>query len=335
MSFANQRVSAAPQFLPAAIKDSPVQGIILVASGIGIFSLQDVIIRWIGGTYPAFEIVFLRGLVALLPIGAMVYFSGGFSTLKVPHPRLNFLRGMLGLASYTAYYMALVAMPIAEATAIFFVSPMIVTLLSALFLKEKVGVRRWAAVLVGFTGVVIIMRPGTGLLDPVAVLPLLAALTYAVSQIITRRIGKSQTGPSLAFLAMTVFVLLSGFFGALIGDGRFADASHPSIVFLLSAWSVPGIFDLFLIVVCGLIAAVGFYCLAQAYRIAPASVVAPFEFVAMPLAMFWGVLIWAEHPSSTTIAGVLLIVGSGIYVLNREAVRKRPLTTGRGIRLRL
>ncbi|MEX3009608.1 DMT family transporter [Hoeflea sp. TYP-13] len=335
MSFVNHRISAAPNYLPPIAADSPIQGIVLVAFGIGIFSLQDVIIRWIGSTYPAFEIVFLRGLIAMIPIGAMVYFSGGFSTLRVPHPWFNCLRGMLGLLSYTAYYMALVAMPIAEATAIFFVSPLIVTLFSALFLKETVGIRRWAAVIVGFAGVVVIMRPGAGLLNPVAVLPLLAALTYASSSIITRRIGKTQSGASLAFFAMAVFVLFSAISGALIGDGKFATISHPSIAFLLRSWTVPSLFDGLLILICGLIAAVGFFCLAQAYRIAPASVVAPFEFVAMPLAMFWGVLIWTEYPSSTTILGVVLIVGSGIYVLNREAVRKRPLATGRGIRLRL
>ncbi len=335
MSVVNQRVPAAPLGYLPVVKDSPVQGILLIAFGIALFSLQDVIIRWIGDTYPAFEIVFVRGLVALVPIGAMVYFSGGFSTLRTQYPRLNILRGVLAMMSYTAYYMAMMAMPIAEATAIFFVSPLLVTLFSALFLKEPVGLRRWAAVLVGFAGVVVIFRPGSGLTDPVVLLPLLAAVTYATSSILTRRIGKSQTGASLAFYAMAVFVVFSGLFGALIGDGRFASFEHPSIAFLVRAWTVPSAFDLALMSICGAIAAIGFFCLAQGYRIAPASTVAPFEFVAMPLAMLWGLLIWAEVPSPTTIVGVLLIVGSGLYVLNREAVRKRPLTTGRGLRLRL
>ena len=185
----------------------------------------------------------------------------------------------------------------------FFISPMIVTLLSALFLKENVGLRRWSAVLVGFAGVLIIVRPGSGLLDPVSLLPIVAALAYASSQIIARRIGKTQTGASLAFSSMVVFVGVSALAGALIGDGMFAGAAHPSIAFLLGAWSVPGAFDALLIVVCGLIAAAGFYFLSQGYRIAPASVVAPFEFVAMPLAMFWGILIWAEYPSPLDLAG--------------------------------
>ena len=85
----------------------------------------------------------------------------------------------------------------------------------------------------------------------------------------------------------------------------------------------------------GLIAGFGFYCLSQSYRIAPASVVAPFEFISMPLAVLWGIAIWSEYPPLTTLFGIALIIGSGVYVLHREAVRKRPLSTGRGVRLRL
>ena len=335
MSVVNQKVSAAQAAFVPVIVDSPIQGILLVALGMTLFSIQDVIIRWIGDSYPAFEIVFIRGLVALGPIGAMVYFSGGFATLRTPYPRLNILRGVLALMSYTAYYMAMMAMPIAEATAIFFISPLLVMLLSAVFLKEPVGPRRWVAVLAGFAGVVVTFRPGAGLIDPVVILPLVAAVTQAVSSILTRRIGRSQTGASLAFYAMSVFVVLSGIFGALIGDGKFASFEHPSITFLLRAWLTPNPLDILLMCICGGIAAVGFFCVAQAYRISPASTVAPFEFVAMPLAMLWGLLVWAEVPSQTTVFGVVLIVGSGLYVLNREAVRKRPLTTGRGLRLRL
>ncbi len=317
------------------IADAPLRAIALVAFGMSIFSLQDVIIRWLGDTYPASQIVFVRGAIALIPMTAMVYFSGGFSTLRVRYPVLNVLRGLLALACYTTYYMALVAMPIAEATAIFFLSPLLVTLCSALFLGEPVGVRRWSAVAVGFVGIVIMLRPGSGLLQPVALLPFFAAVTYAASSILTRVIGKSQTGASLAFTAMTVFVVGSGIFGLLIGDGRLASSEHPSLAFLLRAWSPLSLWDGALLGVCGLIAAVGFFCLAQAYRTAPASTVAPFEYVAMPLAIVWGVLVWAEIPPPTTLLGVALIIGSGIYVLRREAARNRPLATGRGLRPRL
>jgi S-adenosylmethionine uptake transporter len=315
--------------------DSPIQGIVLITAGIAVFSIQDIIIRSLSATYPALEIMFIRGLAALIPIAVLVYLGGGWSSLRVPHPFINLVRGLLQVTSYTAYYMAMTAMPLADVTAILFVSPLIVTLLSALFLGESVGPRRWLAVVVGLGGILIIVRPSSAMLEPEAFLVLAAAFTYATSVVITRRIGRSQSGASLAFIAMAIFVAVSGAAGIVMGDGAFANESHPSLSFLLRAWATPDGRDLLLLSACGMIAAIGFYCLAQGYRIAPASLVAPFEFISMPLAVLWGILIWDEVPSPATLLGILLIVGSGIYVLNREAVHKRHLSTGRGIRLRL
>lgn len=332
---ASQPLTPAPA-APAGAFEAPVAGIVLVTLGILVFGVQDVIIRQLSGEHAAMQIMFIRGLVALGPIGALMLWQGGREALRLAHPMLNIVRGLLMVVSYTAYYMAMAVMPIAEVTAIFFVSPIIVTLLSVVFLGEEVGARRWLAVAFGFAGVVVIVRPGAGALDPAALLPLIASLAYAGSIIITRRIGRSQSGASLAFVAMLVFVAVSGLAGAIIGDGRLeATGGHPSLAFLLRGWLWPDPVDALLIGACGLIAACGFYCLAQGYRVAPASVAAPFEFVAMPMAVFWGLVLWAEVPPATTAIGIALIVASGLYVLHRETVRQRPLSTGRGIRLRL
>lgn len=316
--------------------DSSFQGIVLIALGIGVFSIQDVFIRSLGNTYPGFEIMFIRGLVAIVPIFLFVMFSGGLQTLKVQHPFLNILRGILALVSYTCYYMALQALPLAVSTAIFFVSPLIVTLLSVIFLRERVGIRRLVAVLAGFAGVMMIVRPTGGDFSAAMILPILAAVTYSISIIITRHIGKAQTGSSLAFYAMSTFIVASGLAGLFLGAEVDATSLHPSIAFLVRDWVMPTPQDAVLIALCGVIAAFGFYCLAQGYRVAPVSVVAPFEFVAMPLAVFWGFLFWAEVPSVLTLSGILVIIFSGIYVLQREARpdRKR-LTSGKGVRLRL
>ena len=320
---------------PAVLVDSPLRGILLITAGITVFGAQDVIIRLLSGEYAAMEIMFIRGLVALLPLAMFVHWEGGFVSLRVRHPFINLLRGLLMVCSYTAFYMAMAAMPIAEVTAIFFVSPLIITLFSVLFLGETVGLRRWSAVIVGFAGVLVIVQPGTEGLDPVAFLPLVASITYAGSVIITRRIGRTQSGASLAFFAMLTFIAISGLAGGIMGDGDFADDSHPSLSFLLRAWVMPGARDMLFLASIGLIAAIGFYCLSQGYRIAPASVVAPFEFISMPLAVLWGIAVWNEHPPMTTLLGIVMIIGSGVYVLRREAVRKRHLNTGRGVRLRL
>ncbi|MEM7067624.1 MAG: DMT family transporter [Pseudomonadota bacterium] len=336
MTTANVDSGMLKQPVVEANADSPVQGMALIFFGIGIFSIQDIIIRQLGGTYPGFEIMFFRGLVALGPIALLVYFSGGFKTLYVSHPWLNVLRGLLGLFSYTAYYMGLQALPLAEATAIFFVSPLVVTMLSALMLGEVVRVRRWAAILAGFAGVIMIANPTGEFASWAILLPLLAATTYALSIIITRSIGKTQTGASLAFYAMLVFVFVSGAAGLAAGDKGLDVSDHPSLIFLFRGWSMPTLWDGFLISLCGLIAAAGFYCLAQGYKVAPVSLVAPFEFVSMPLAVFWGYAIWSEIPSLQAILGIAIIVLSGVYVLKRESAPEiKPLTTGKGVRLRL
>ena len=320
---------------PEGLDDSPLRGILLITAGMIVFGAQDVIIRLFSGEFGAMEIMFIRGLVALLPMALFVHWEGGFASLLVRHPYINLIRGLLMVCSYTAFYMSMAAMPIAEVTAIFFVSPLIITLFSVLFLGETVGFRRWAAVIAGFIGVLVIVQPGSESLDPAAVLPLIASCTYAGSVIITRRIGRTQSGASLAFFAMLTFIAISGLAGAVMGDGAFANDSHPSLSFLLRAWVMPGVCEMLLLGATGLIAGFGFYCLSQSYRIAPASVVAPFEFISMPLAVLWGIAVWDEVPPMTTFIGIVIIIGSGIYVLHREAVRKRHLSTGRGVRLRL
>lgn len=312
-----------------------MRAIAIVTVGIMIFGIQDVIIRYLSSDYSAMQIMFVRGVVAILPISLFVYWEGGLQSLGIEHPWLNGLRGLLMVTSYTTYYMSLAALPIAEVTAIFFISPIIVTLFSALFLSETVGLRRWTAVFVGFLGVVVIVQPGTRTLDAVALLPLAGAFTYALSIIITRRIGHTQTGSSLAFVAMGIFVIVSGVAGLFMGDGPFSLDSHPSLAFLFRGWIMPDLRDFLLIAACGLFSACGFYCLSQGYRIAPASIIAPFEYIAMPMAVIWGLVFWREIPSLSTLIGIALIIASGLYVLNRESTRKRPLSTGRGIRLKI
>lgn len=307
--------------------DAPLKGILIVSFGIMIFAVQDVIIRHLSSDYSAMQIMFIRGLVAIVFISLFVYWEGGLPSLGIEHPFLNGLRGVLMVTSYTTYYMSLAALPIAEVTAIFFIAPLIVTMFSALFLGEFVGIRRWSAVFVGFIGVMVIVQPGSRSLDIAALLPLVGAVTYAASIIITRYIGHTQTGSSLAFIAMGIFVIVSGTAGFVMGDGSFGTDYHPSLTFLFRSWIVPETRDLLFLTACGLISACGFYCLSQGYRIAPASVVAPFEYIAMPMAVISGFLFWREVPTLFTLAGISLIIGSGLYILRKETTRSEGNVT--------
>ncbi len=319
----NVRSAAYAVHLPQEIADTPLRGMFLIAVGIAVFGIQDVIIRYLSADYAAPQIMFIRGLIALFPLSFLVYLSGGFSTLRVPHPLINIVRGLMMACSYMTFYVSLAVLPIAQVTAMFFVSPLIVTLFSVLFLGETVGFRRWLAVITGFVGVVFIVQPEVGTLDLFLLLPLAAAATYAGSTIITRHIGRSQTGASLAMLGMWVFIVVGGVSGLMTGDGRFLDANYPDLDFLLRAWMMPDGVGTLLITTCGFIAAFGFYCLSEGYRVAAPSVVAPFEFVSMPLAVMWGVILWDEYPSFGTLFGIGLIIVSGIYVMRREVAIKQ------------
>lgn len=245
------------------------------------------------------------------------------------------LRGVAGFTSYTAYYMAIASLPLAKVVTLNYTSPLFVTALSVPILGEVVGARRWAAVLAGFLGVVVIMRPDAEEIDPAVLLALLSALSYALMVLITRIVGRSNSGSGLSVYSMLVFIALSGLIGLVLGDGSFDSEGHASAQFLLRAWVMPGARDLALMVVCGVIAGVGFYCLTQAYRVASPSAIAPFEYSALPWAVLWGYLFWVELPSGATWAGLALIVGSGLYIVHREAVRGRRMVSGRPLRPRI
>ena len=315
--------------------DAPVKGVLYVIAGISVFSIQDVIIRSIAGSYPVHEIVFVRSVVALVPLLVIAHVDGGLIGLRTRRPWAHVLRGGAMLASYTAYYLALVALPLALAVALYFVAPLLITALSHLLLGEKAQLRRWLAVAIGFIGVVIMTRPSGGGIEPAAVLAVLAALFYAFSAILTRRLGATESGVSLALSATLVYFAVNGLLGLWIGDGALAQKGHPSLEFLLRAWMWPTWRDFWLMAACGLIAAFGFYFLSQAYRLAQATTVSPFEYVGLPLAALWGFLFWREVPQATTILGVVLIVGSGLYVLHRESIRGRRTAAGRGLRPRI
>jgi len=325
---------------PLAVTDQSLKGIGLVAFGISIFSIQDVLIRSFSGSYSVVEIMFIRALIALLPMLVFVHLDGGLKTLWARPPWKPLLRGCFGVCCYSSYYMAMASLPLATVTSVFFVSPLIVTLLSVVVLRETVGIRRWIGVSIGFAGMLMIIRPwssfaGADGINWAMALPMVAAMTYACSIMMTRRLGRDFTGASLAFYAMVSFLIASTLAGLAFGDGHLANESHPSLGFLTRAWRWPNLVDFSLIAVCGGVAAVGFYCLTQGYRLAQASVAAPFEYVALPLSIAWGFVIWDEVPTTMTFTGIAMIVAGSLYVLRREAQRKRRLVIGPRVRLRL
>ena len=308
-------------------------GIACVVAAVALLVLQDAVIKWLSGDYPLHEIVLVRAVSAVGVTLFVMRLEGGIHLLRTRRLGLHLARAGLLVIANSAFFLALAAMTIAEATSIFFVAPLVITAFSALMLHEAVGPRRWAAVCVGLAGVVVMLRPGEGALELVALLPLVAAVAYALMQIITRRLGTTDRASTIAFYAQSGFIVVSIVIGLVAGHGRFAPEDDPSLAFLLRAWTVPSAPDAALFLGIGVINGVGGYLMSQAYRISRPSVLAPFEYVALPMAVAWGVVFFGDWPDLVTYAGMALICGSGLYVLHREAVvgrrrRKAARTAG-------
>ena len=305
------------------VGDGSVRGIYTLLVGVVFFSLQDVVIKSFSDRLPVFEIMFLRGIFSLPALLFLVHRSGGVGTLKTRRIGAHLLRSVTLLLSYAFYYLAMAALPLADAVALFFSSPIFITLFSIVFLKEWVPMDRWLAILSGGLGVVIMLRPGAGMVDPAALLSILAAVAYAACMLVTRKLGDTESGAVMAFHTMVVMLVFSGILGALMGDGRFYGEGHASMRFFTRAWVMPTGSEFFLLIAISFGAAMGLFCITEAYRITRSSTVAPFEFSAMVPAVFWGFLIWGEVPGIHTMTGMTLIIGGGIYMLRREARQAR------------
>lgn len=302
---------------------SPLIGTLSLCAGVLVFSVQDVIVKWVAGTYPIHEVVVLRSLVALPLLLAMVRYEAGLRAVRTRRLGRLVARGALLLVCYTSFYLSLPAMPLASAVALSFSSPLIITALAGPMLGEKVGPDRWLAVLVGFAGVLVIVRPDEGVLEPAALLPLLSALTYALGQLLTRRLGVTEPSSVMAFYQNCVFIAGGALMAAVLGTGRLAAGGHPSAEFLLRAWAMPPPIDLAILLGGGLVAGTGAFLLTHAYRVAEANAIAPFEYTSLVWASAWGFALWDEVPGFGTLAGIALILCAGLYVL-RSRRRRHP-----------
>jgi S-adenosylmethionine uptake transporter len=325
--------------MPAQPHSRSAAGIAFVLAGMLAISVNDMTIKQLSGDYPLHQIVFTRAVIALVLLLVVVRIEGGWSLLRSHQPWQHMLRGLLVVASNMGYFLALAVIPLADATALFFAAPLFITVLSIPLLGEKVGPLRLGAVVVGFIGVIVMQRPwaSDAALDApriVLLLPVFAALTYALMQLMTRRLGSTTRASALAVYIQFMFLVVSSGFWLIAGDGRFAEGvQSPSLQFLLRAWIWPAPVDWLPLLWLGTSSAVVGYCLSQAYRLADAATVAPFEYAALPLAVFWGWLRWSDLPDPAVWIGMALIVGSGLFVFLRERHRtRRPAVTGVGRR---
>jgi drug/metabolite transporter (DMT)-like permease len=286
--------------------DRPFKGIALILASTVFLGTSDVTAKYLSATLPSIEITWLRFLVfALIMSPAMLPGSPLFA-LPTTRPGLQLLRGAALLGSSLFFISGLRFLPMAEASATGFVSPLFVTALSIIFLGEKVGLRRWIATAVGLVGVIIILRPGTSAFHPAAFFPLVSALAWACTLIMTRMLS----GRERAVTTMTC----SSIAGLCI-----VSALVPFV------WVAPTWHDILFGILVGLASTAGQWIVVLAFRYADASVLAPFSYTQLVWVSILGFLIFGELPDAWTITGAAFIVASGLYTAHRERIRRSQL----------
>ena len=281
-----------------------LRGIALMCAGTIFFPFMNAAVKILSARYPIAEIVWAR-FTGHLIIMLIVFLPHYRSSLVLPkRPLVQIGRSLLMLASNTVFVMAIGRVPLATASAIGFTSPLIVTALSVPLLRESVGWRRWSAVLVGFAGALIVIRPGTGLHDPAVLLLLVSSFAYALYQIATRWVGRYDN-------AATGIV-----FAALIGS--LAMSFVLPFVFVMPR----SLADAALFLGLGLFGGAGHYLIIRAFQLGPAAVMAPLGYVELIGTATLGYLIFDNFPDAWTWVGALVIIASGIYIAFRERVRR-------------
>jgi drug/metabolite transporter (DMT)-like permease len=277
-----------------------LRGIALIVAAFALFSVVDSLMKHLTGTYSLVQTMFFNACFSLFPVVGFALARGGPRMLATKRPGVQLVRGLTGSAAGLGAFFAFARMPMADVYAILFSSPLIITALSGPMLGERVGPRRWAAVLVGFAGVLFMLRPTQSVVNVGTLGALVSAVCFALSALIVRRMSDAETAPSWPFYGNLLTV-------ALLAPWQSA------------VWVTPRLADLPLMAATGLIGGTALLCLFAAFRMAPGAVVAPFQYTQMLWGVLYGAVIFGDMPDPSLALGAGIVIASGLYVLRAES----------------
>lgn len=276
-----------------------------------LFTVVDAIAKYLAQQgYSTVQLLFCRSLFAFVPILLLMRAQGSWRLLGTRRPVGHLLRALVTMGALLCLFYAYRVMPLADAYALSFSAPLFMTALSVPLLGERVGVHRWSAVVVGFIGVLVMVRPGAGMIDPVALVVLLGAFLYALAIILVRALSATEASLTIVFYFSLFSALISG-------------AVLPFLFAPPADWR-----DGALMVALGLVGGVAQLLLTHAYRLAPVAVIAPFDYTAMLWAVLIGVTLFGDVPGRWILIGSGIVIASGIYIVHREASRRASATEG-------
>lgn len=299
-------------------------GILLIIFGMSLFSIQDITIKALVDNGALLQILVMRGFIGIAFISAYLYISSQPIFFKTAYPLLTIIRATLFFLGFMSFYIALSLMPIAEATALFFVSPFFITMLSKLFLGHNVGWYRIAAIIIGFIGTIMIVKPSTSNFQWAYILPLFTALSYSVSMIIAKYTREKDT----VFQQTIHMYLASVIWGSLtfvvVKIMGWSFDGVKGLEYVFRPWVFDNLYVLFLVIMISIVATVGTLCLITAYRISQPAVIAPFEYTLLVISIAIGFILFDEVPDQYSLLGMMIIVASGLFIFVREQVRGKP-----------
>ncbi|PQA72268.1 DMT family transporter [Brucella oryzae] len=291
--------------------EAHVKGMAIMVLSVLLLPLMDAIGKWLAmvDSMPPATVTFMRFFVQCWLMCIILLLTGGFAALRTQYLAGNLIRGALMGFGGLCFFTAVKYMPLADAMAVFFAEPLILTLFSAIFLKEKVGWRRFSAVGIGLVGTMIVIQPSFEIFGAVSLLPLATAVTFAIYLILNRKYGAKESPLVMQFYAGVGGWMIAGFAmiygtGAGIGDLGFGLPQ--------------GILPWLLLLLLGTIGTVSHLMVVQAFKLAPASMLAPFQYLEIVNAVLVGLIVFGDFPTPSKWCGIAIIVGSGFYVFMRE-----------------
>ena len=314
------------------MKNNNPKGIIYILLGMLAFSVQDSIMKYIYNIASLYEVYLIRTVVSFIIIFLFLKVTKKTIIFKTQYPLLTFCRVILFFFGFSFFYISLTVLPLATATALFFVSPFLITIFAKFILKEDIGPRRWAAVIIGFIGVYIILNPNFSNFDYMSLTPILCAFCYSLSMIIIKITSEKDSVYTQTFTFYFGAIIISVIFYFTFGDGHYNTIDHPASQYIFREWFTNLEASMFLMIVTGFTASAAFYFLFTAYRIASPAVISPYEYSILLWSSLSGWFFFNEIPDLRTIVGIFLIVFGGIYIFIREKAQDQSIVTEKPLR---
>ena len=308
------------------------KGIVFILIAMMVFSVQDGIMKHIYNFVSLYEIYLIRTVISFVLILIFLIITKQPIVFRTQYLVLTITRVILFFFGFSSFYVSLTVLPLGTATALFFVTPFLITIFAHFFLKEEIGIRRWSAIVVGFIGVYITLNPDFSNFNYLSLLPILCAFCYSLSMIIIKKTSDKDSVYTQTFTFYIGAIILSIIFYFIIGDGQYNTSNHPASQFIFREWFVDFNNNILLMAATGVTATLAFLFLFTAYSIASPAVVSPFEYSILFWSPLVGWLYFNEIPSLNTVIGILIIVSSGIYIFMREKAQNQYIATEKPLR---